>query len=124
MNQIYAITPYVYKGVWAFDDEGKGLQREALIAGIDLMLDKVAELFPDGFALHFSSDDFPTRTHRLIKVTDDDRGGAWYRCPELEDMEGWLCPALLRYYEKAPEIIYIGVAIVRETRSDVAQGQD
>ena len=123
-NQIYTISPYVRKGVWVFDDEERGLQHEALIAGIDMMLDRVAELFPDGFVMHFSSDEFPTRTHRLIKVIDDDRGGTWYRCPELDDMEGWLCPALLRYYKAAPSIIYIGVTAPREKRADVAQGQE
>jgi len=29
-------------------------------------------------------------------------GGNWYFCPQL-NMEGWLCPALFRYFGEAPK---------------------
>ena len=32
-------------------------------------------------------------------------GGNWYDSPDL-DIEGWLCPALFKYFEVAPERIY------------------
>jgi hypothetical protein len=32
-------------------------------------------------------------------------GGNWYYCREL-DREGWLCPALLKYFEAAPRAIF------------------
>jgi len=33
-------------------------------------------------------------------------GGWWYRTDEPE-AEGWLCPALFRYFAEAPEQIYV-----------------
>lgn len=32
-------------------------------------------------------------------------GGNWYYSAAL-DLEGWLCPALLKYFEQAPGKIY------------------
>jgi hypothetical protein len=34
-----------------------------------------------------------------------DLGGNWYYSRDL-GIEGWLCPALFRYFEAAPERIY------------------
>ena len=33
-------------------------------------------------------------------------GGNWYYLPSY-DMEGWLCPALMKYFESAPARIFI-----------------
>jgi hypothetical protein len=33
-------------------------------------------------------------------------GGNWYRWPERK-MEGWLCPALLKYFESPPKEIFV-----------------
>ena len=35
-------------------------------------------------------------------------GGNWYYSPEY-DAEGWLCPALFKYFEWAPERLYVQV---------------
>ena len=32
-------------------------------------------------------------------------GGNWYRS-EDHGMEGWLCPALFKYFDEAPELIF------------------
>jgi hypothetical protein len=37
-----------------------------------------------------------------------DSDGNWYHSPEF-NLEGWLCPALLRYFERAPRAIYVQV---------------
>jgi hypothetical protein len=37
-----------------------------------------------------------------------DSGGNWYYSPQL-DMEGWLCPALFKYFPEAPKEIYVQV---------------
>nr|WP_323697113.1 DUF6717 family protein [Thiorhodovibrio litoralis] len=34
--------------------------------------------------------------------------GNWYRSDTL-DMEGWLCPALFKYFDKAPKRIFVQV---------------
>ena len=36
----------------------------------------------------------------------EDCGGNWYR-EKTTGMEGWLCPALLRYFEIAPKRLYL-----------------
>jgi hypothetical protein len=34
-------------------------------------------------------------------------GGNWYRSDDLAELEeGWLCPALLKYFESPPQRIY------------------
>jgi len=35
----------------------------------------------------------------------EEYGGNWYYSKDL-DMEGWLCPALFKYFDNAPEKIY------------------
>ncbi len=35
-----------------------------------------------------------------------DAGGNWYRL-EKPPMEGWLCPALFKYYREAPKELYV-----------------
>jgi hypothetical protein len=32
-------------------------------------------------------------------------GGNWYFCEQL-GFEGWLCPALFKYFDKAPPELY------------------
>ncbi len=34
--------------------------------------------------------------------------GNWYYSPDL-DMEGWLCPALLKCFDKAPRELFVQV---------------
>jgi len=36
----------------------------------------------------------------------EDGGGNWYYSAQL-DLEGWLCPALLRYFPEAPKELYV-----------------
>lgn len=113
-NRINIIAPYVHEGLWVFDDEAKGLKREGLIAGIDLMLDEI--MIKRGgkkFVIVFGDGPFPGHTMTLEKTYDaiDAEGkpyGTWYNCPQL-DIEGWLCPALLEYYQQPPETIYVEV---------------
>jgi hypothetical protein len=35
-------------------------------------------------------------------------GGNWYFSPQFQ-LEGWLCPALFKYFEAAPQKIYAQV---------------
>ena len=47
--------------------------------------------------------------HESIYISPGDTfGGNSYYSPDLE-MEGWLCPALLRYFTEAPKKIYVQV---------------
>lgn len=35
-------------------------------------------------------------------------GGNWYFSPEF-NLEGWLCPALFKYFDQAPKEIFVKV---------------
>lgn len=102
MNSIGVIAPYKYEGMWVFDDPRVGLIREPFVAGIDCMIDRLVASIPDaqgGFRLLFSSTPFPGYTVEL-SWRREEYGGNWYYSPQFS-MEGWLCPALFKYFDRA-----------------------
>lgn len=110
MNSIFTIHPYRANGMWVFDDDAVGLVREPFVGGVPEMIDLMVRDIPNadaGFTLLFSTDPFPEAQVSLEWVRGD-MGGNWYRWPERE-MEGWLCPALFKYFDTAPPRIHIGV---------------
>src|SRR5436190_19425019 len=109
-DALHVIFPYQDQGQWMFDDEATGLVREPFVFGIDTMLDLLTEQIPnaaDGVKVLFSHAPFPGALE-LIWVRPE-MDGNWYRCPDLRDLEGWLCPAMYRYFEKAPPRLYFKV---------------
>jgi hypothetical protein len=111
MNTINIIAPYKHLGMWVFDDPRVGLVQEPFVAGADTMIDRVVENIPDaekGFLMIFSATPFPGHQVKLEWRRGDDFGGNWYYSPQLE-MEGWLCPALFKYFPDAPREIYVQV---------------
>jgi hypothetical protein len=42
-------------------------------------------------------------------------GGNWYRSEEMQ-MEGWLGPALLRYFDDAPAELYVRAEALKNSR--------
>ena len=83
---------------------------EPFVAGADNMIDRVVDDIPDaegGFMLIFSTTPFPGHQYRL-DWRRADGGGNWYFSEQL-GMEGWLCPALLRYFQDAPQQLYIQI---------------
>lgn len=110
MNTINVIAPYKYHGMWVFDDARVGLVQEPFVSGADVLIDRAVVTIPDaeaGFLLLFSASPFPGHELRL-EWRRIDAGGNWYYSPEFR-LEGWLCPALLRYFEEAPRQIYVQV---------------
>ncbi len=109
-NSMMIIAPYRHAGTWVFDDPRVGLVREPFVAGVPEMIDVLvanAEI-PDadkGFRLLFSAKPFPGHQEKLTWVRGEAEGN-YYR---LEDppMEGWLCPALFKYFAKAPKELYV-----------------
>ena len=107
MNAIGIIIPYKFEGMWVFDDRDAGLLREPFVAGIDTMIDRLVASIPGaerGFRLLFSATPFPGHTVKL-EWRREESGGNWYYCPQF-DIEGWLCPALFNYFDKAPAALY------------------
>ncbi len=110
MNTINVIAPYKYRGMWVFDDARVGLVQEPFVGGADVLIDRAVANIPDaqgGFLLLFSASSFPGHNLRL-QWRRSDAAGNWYYSPEF-GLEGWLCPALLRYFEQAPKEIYVQV---------------
>jgi hypothetical protein len=107
MNSIRIITPYKYEGMWVFDDPAVNLVREPFVAGIDQIIDRLVVSVPgaeQGFRLLFSATPFPGH-HASLQWRREESGGNWYFCPQF-DMEGWLCPALFKYFDEAPDELY------------------
>jgi len=107
-NSIMVIHPYRDKGLWVFDDETTGLVKEPFVAGADIVIDLMTQAIPNadkGFNLIFSATAFPG--HELeLKWLREDQGGNWYYSDKL-GMEGWLCPALFKYFEEAPNKLFV-----------------
>ena len=110
MNSINVIKPYRYLDMWVFDDPRVGLWAEPLVGGTDTLIDQVtaeirnAEL---GFIMMFSAIPFPGYQFKLSWSREERTGNVYY-AQEL-DAEGWLCPALMCYFDQAPPEIYVQV---------------
>ena len=107
MNSIVAIHSYKFEGLWVFDDEKVGLVQEPFVSGADEIIERmvVGLDWPEaGFTLLFSANPFPGH-EACFERHREETGGNWYYSSDL-DAEGWLCPALLKYFDAAPARIY------------------
>ena len=107
-NSLMVIAPYRHNGMWVFDDPAVGLSREPFIAGIDKMIDKLVADIPNaerGWKAIFSASPFPGHEVKL-EWRREESGGNWYYSDKYQ-MEGWLCPALFKYFAQAPREIYV-----------------
>jgi hypothetical protein len=107
-NQIFVIAPYWHAGTWVFDDADRDLQQEPFVEGIPQMINELVQDIPnprEGFRLLFSTAPFPGYQRRLEWVREEMEGN-WYRAHE-PPMEGWLCPALFKFFDAAPPEIFV-----------------
>jgi len=108
MNAMLVIHPYLREGTWVFDDERAGLVKEPFVAGADIIIDLLVRDIPNaglGFTLLFSASPFPGH-QAVLEWRREEYEGNWYYCRELE-LEGWLCPALFKYFDVAPKKIFV-----------------
>ena len=115
-NAINVIKPYKWNGMWVFDDDRVGLDKEPFVAGADTMIDaaiamKGIQNAHQGFVLVFSEYPFPDADMEINWLREESSGNVykWEFEEEGEPrvMEGWLCPALNLYYPDAPETLYL-----------------
>jgi hypothetical protein len=102
------IAPYWYAGTWVFDDKSVGLKMEPFVMNMPEMINDLVKEIPDarrGFRLLFSGSPFPGYQVELEWVRLQDEGN-WYRI-KGQTLEGWLCPALFKYFETAPKAIFV-----------------
>lgn len=106
-NSLYVLQPYRHQSLWVFDDNKVGLVAEPFVFGIDTMMDRMTESIPnaaEGFRLIFSTSPFPGAMAELLWRREE-ADGNWYYSPTY-DLEGWLCPALFKYFDQAPAALY------------------
>lgn len=122
-NSVMRLRPYLHLGTWVFDDPAAGLCKEMFVGDTNTLIDRlvtdsgldVAVSKRDGFYLTFGAVAFPGATHRFDWVREDPASGNWYCFGAVKSAkgwepadraEGWLCPALFKYFAKAPLAIY------------------
>ena len=107
-NALLVIEPYRTGRTWAFDEARLGLTREPFVQGIPEMIDKLTKDIPgseQSVRLIFSQRPFPGAQLQLDRRHEQD-GGNWYYSKDYQ-MEGWLCPALFKFFPRAPQHIYV-----------------
>ena len=112
MNSIRIIHPYVDHGSLVFDDDSVGLVKEPFVGGADTVLAVLAEAvcgrsWGKGFTILFSDSPFVGYQAKMDWVRPEYDGNVYF-CEELQQ-EGWLCPALLKYFKSAPKHLYIQI---------------
>jgi hypothetical protein len=106
-NSLMIIFPYRYEGTWVFDEPAVDLVKEPFVFGIPEMIDDLVSKISNadqGFKLIFSERPFPSYQRKLTWVREECEGN-WYTINTKD--EGWLCPALLKYFKQAPQNIYV-----------------
>ncbi|WFB37908.1 hypothetical protein P3T73_06120 [Kiritimatiellota bacterium B12222] len=109
-NSLLVIAPYRSAGTWVFDDPLNGLKAEPFVSGVPELIDELvadAEITQaaNGFRLIFSPQPFPEYQTK-VEWRRQDMGGNWYYSEEYH-MEGWICPALFKYFKRPPKEIYL-----------------
>ncbi|WP_442483836.1 DUF6717 family protein [Aeoliella sp. SH292] len=107
-NSLLVLAPYRHAGTWVFDDPRVGLVREPFVAGVPEMIDILVADIPEadqGFRMTVSATEFPGYEKELT-WNRAEADGNWYTLAE-PPMEGWLCPALFKYFDHAPEHLYV-----------------
>ncbi len=116
---MFVIQPYWHAGTWVFDDERVGLDKEPFVAGVPEIIDQAIKKaglsktkLKKGFRLLFSHLPFPDHQIKLEHESEEG-GGNWYNENQLE-LRGWLCPALFKYFAKAPKELYGKVEVLEK----------
>ena len=109
-NSISVIKPYKWEGMWVFDDPNVGLVKEPFVGGADTLIDHATSHILNanqGFIAVFSAGNFPD-AKIVMEWAREEFSGNVYRWSE-KGMEGWLCPASLRYLKQPPAKLYVQV---------------
>jgi hypothetical protein len=110
MNEINVIAPYKYLDMWVFDDPKVGLVQEPFVGGADTIIDHMVQGISnadEGFVLIFSANPFPGHQYQMEWRSPQGSGNI-YHSPDLK-LDGWLCPALMKYFETAPPKLFVQI---------------
>lgn len=111
-NQVNVIYPYRGEyGVWAFDDPEVDLDGEPFVGPINQMIDMLTQ-GGSRCTAYISKSPLPQADAVLEKVEPERdmpwTSEGWYKLQGTE-VVGWLCPALLKYFDGYPEEIYVKI---------------
>ena len=105
-NPISRIDPLGLNEVCPGTEAGKGTSGNNL-SHLTVEQQQLIKNAENGFILIFSKDYFPD-TDLCLEWQRSDNAGNWYYSKEF-DTEGWLCPAIFKYFTDAPKNLYIKV---------------
>lgn len=114
MNTLMQIYPYRTRSGWSFDDEEKGLKGEPFVAGIPKIIDQFVPKDQKTCTITFSGQEFPGAQGHLERAGDSGsvHGGTDYMLAiGGRQMVGWLCPALFKYFDEAPEELWFQIVV-------------
>jgi len=110
------LEPYWKHGTWCFDDSVRGLHAEPFVSGADKQISYLVKKFglvnpENGFRITISASWFPDYQVFIEHMAPDKNGsGNFYLLRDGDTrIEGWYCPALLKFFPTAPEKIYCKV---------------
>ena len=106
MNSLYVLKIYNHEGTYVFDDPQVDLVREPFVMGMPEIIEHQMGGGPiDTFTAIFSAAAFPGY-NTVLKRLHPEYGGTWYELDGTH-LQGWLCPALFKYFQVAPERLYV-----------------
>ncbi len=109
-NCIFMIEPKRSPaGIWAFTDPAVNLVNEPFVGETNEILDFYAEGKSE-MTLLFSAVPFPSHQIMFEKVPDGGGLGATYY-DAVTKTRGWLCPALFKYFDVAPDYLFVKVVL-------------
>lgn len=118
-NSLYSLHAYFKNGLWMFDDKSRDIKEEPFVAGADTMFDLMSGRCIDETiqecGIVFGSTPIPNYDIKVKLDRPDGFDGHYYnvvkfdKYPSVEGFEFWLCPALLAFFNDAPEEIYVKV---------------
>lgn len=107
-NTINRVLVQNVEGLWVYDDSKYGVEKQPLVFGADLIIEKMVSLVRGGdcqINLVFSSIPFPGSEFCLDFVREETEGFV-YRWEEKK-LQGWLSPSLRNYFPEPPPKIFL-----------------
>ena len=118
-NALFTLHAYFKNNTWMFDDESRDIKQEPFVAGADVLFDfmsgRESDSSVDECDLLFGATPIPDHDLHVRLIGNDGYDGHYYMVEffkafrQFETFQFWLCPALLAFFDEAPEDIYVSI---------------
>ena len=108
---VFVIHAYKKGDLWYFTDEDRKIIAEPFLSDASAIINTLADQVDPGAVdcvIEFSGTSFCEETTELSRKSLE-CGGVWYESKTL-NMKGWLCPVFYKYFESAPDKLYVKVS--------------